>query len=182
MKKLMKAILFGAVMLEAVSMMGAEFRIDLQVDKDICGLTADGGSEGVRIDKASWKKEKADRRLQIIGKSGEKWEEKWARFIPAEDCSVSVQLMSSSMKGCDVAFDNIRIEGAALNNGSFEQLNTKGNPQGWIGMGKYNLKNTDAADGKNYVEVTHNDRVSQMIKCKKGQPVKITFMVRDVKR
>ena len=40
MKKLMKAVLFGAVMLEAVSLTSAEFRIDLQVDKDQRGRTA----------------------------------------------------------------------------------------------------------------------------------------------
>ena len=177
----MKAILFGAVMLEAISMMGAEFRIDLQVQKDICGLAVDRGSEGVRIEKASWKKEKADCRLLITGKSGEKWEEKWAQFIPNEDCSVSVQLMSNSTKDY-VAYDNIRIEGSSIGNGSFEQLNSKGNPQGWYSMGKYILKNTDAADGKNCVEAFHNGRVLQTIKCKKGQPVKITFMVRDAKR
>ncbi len=183
MKKLMKAVLFGAVMLEAVSLMGAEFRIDLQVQKDICGLAADGGSKGLRIWKATWKKEKADCRLLIIGKCGEKWEEKWAQFIPAEDCIVEINLMSSSMKDYDVAYDNIRIEGASIKNGSFELVDSNGNLQNWRGMGKkYVLKNTDAADGKNCVEVSHNNRAYQVIKCKKGQPVKITFMVRDAKR
>ena len=69
-KKLMKAFLFGAVMLEAVSLMGAQFRVDLQVQKDACGLAADGGSEGVSIKNASWKKDKADCRLVITGSSG----------------------------------------------------------------------------------------------------------------
>ena len=182
MKKMMKTVLMGAVMLGAVSLMGAEFRIDLQVDKNICGLAPDGGSEGVRIAKADWLKVNADRRLVITGKSGEKWVEKWVQFIPAEDCRVTVQLMSPSPK-VYAAYDHIRIEGASLQNGSFEKLNPKGHPQGWwFGLGKYILKTTDAADGKNYVEVTHNDRISQIIKCKKGQQVKITFMVRDVKR
>ena len=131
--------------------------------------------------KADWKKEKADRRLQVIGKSGEKWEEKWAQFIPAEDCVVTVQLMSPSAK-VYAAYDHIRVEGASLQNGSFEQLNPKGNPQGWYPMKKPALKKADAADGKNCVEVNHDDRFTQMIKCKKGQPVKITFMVREVKR
>ena len=178
----MKAVLFGAVMLGAVSLMGAEFRIDLQVDKDICGLAADGGSKGLRIWKANWKKEKADRRLVIVGKSGKEWQEKWVQFIPAEDCIVGVNLLSQSMKDYDVAFDNIRIEGATLKNGSFEQLNPKGAPQGWSAVGKFSLKNTDAADGKNCVEVFHNGRAIQNIKCQKGQPVKITFMVRDAKQ
>ena len=171
----------GAAPAEAVSLTGAEFRIDLQVQKDICGLAPDGGSKDLSIAKAAWKKENADRRLLIIGNSGEKWKEKWVQFIPAEDCNVSVQLMSSSTKDY-VAYDNIRIEGSSIGNGSFELLNSKGNPQSWYGMGKYILKNTDAADGKNCVEAFHNGRVMQTIKCKKGQPVKITFMVRDVKR
>ena len=187
MKKLMKAVLFGAVMLGAVmlgavSLMGAEFRIDLQVQKNTCGLTADGGSEGIRMEKAKWLKEKADCRLHITGKSGEKWEEKWVRFIPAEDCSVSIQLMSPSTKDY-VAFDNIRIEGASLTNGSFEKINKNNHPHGWFWMGKkYVVKKPDAADGEIFVEVSHNDRAIQNIKCKKGQPVKITFMVRDAKR
>ena len=135
------------------------------------------------IAKATWKKDKADCRLLIIGNSGKKWKEGWARFIPAEDCDVRVELMSTSMKGYDVAFDNIRIEGASIKNGSFELVDSNGNLQNWRGMGKkYVLKNTDAADGKNCVEVSHNNRAYQTIKCKKGQPVKITFMVRDAKR
>ena len=182
MKKMMKTVLMGAVMLGAVSLMGAEFRIDLQVDKNICGLAADGGSEGVRIAKADWLKVNADRRLVITGKSGEKWVEKWVQFIPAEDCRVTVQLMSPSPK-VYAAYDHIRIEGASLQNGSFEKLNPKGHPQGWwFGLGKYILKTTDAADGKNCIEVSQNDRISQWIKCKKGQLVTITFMVRDIKR
>ena len=181
MKKMMKTVLMGAVMLGAVSLMGAEFRIDLQVDKNICGLAPDGGSEGVRIAKADWLKVNADRRLVITGKSGEKWVEKWVQFIPAEDCRVTVQLMSPSPK-VYAAYDHIRIEGASMQNGSFEQLNPKGNLQGWYPMKKPALKKTGAADGKNCVEVNHDDRFTQMIKCKKGQPVKITFMVRDVKR
>ena len=179
MKKMMKTVLFGAVMLGVGTLMGAEFRVDIQVDKDICGLTAKDKSEGVRIDKAGWKKEKADRRLLIIGNSGKKWKEKWIHFIPAEDCSVSVQLMSNAAKEY-VAFDNIRIEGASVKNGSFEELNSKGTPQGWYG--KNILKKGGAADGENYVEVFHNGRAFQTITCKKGQPVKITFMVRDAKR
>ena len=173
----------GAAPAVDVSSSGAVFRIDLQVDKDICGLAPDGGSKDLSIAKATWKKDKADCRLQISGNSGKKWEEKWAQFIPAEDCIVEINLMSSSMKDYDVAYDNIRIEGASIKNGSFELVDSNGNLQNWRGMGKkYVLKNTDAADGKNCVEVSHNNRAYQVIKCKKGQPVKITFMVRDAKR
>lgn len=171
----------GTAPLEDESSSGAVFRIDLQVLKDSCGLKADGGSKDLSISKATWKKDKADCRLQTVGNSGKKWKEGWVRFIPAEDCNVRVELMSNSTKDY-VAFDHIRIEGASVKNGSFEQLDAKGNAQGWYALGKYTLKKTDAADGENCVEVFHNGRAMQNIKCKKGQPVKITFMVRDVKR
>ena len=175
----MKTVLVGVVMLEAAILTAVDFRIDLQVQKDICGLAPKSGSKGLSMSKADWKKDHSDRRLVMIGKSGEKWEEKWIRFIPKEDCQVSVLLMSSSQT--PVAFDHIRIEGATVRNGSFEQVDSNNNLQSWHGK-KIVLKTTDAADGKNYIEVSQNDRASQWIKCKKGQPVKITFMVRDIKR
>ena len=157
MKKLVKKVLFGAVMLEIATLMGADFRIDLQVQKDICGLAPKGVATGLRMSKADWKKAYADRRLLITGKCEEKWEEKWCLFIPKQDCQVSVILMSDSQ--VPVAFDHIRIEGATIKNGSFEQVTPNNKFQDWQG-GKYVLKTTNAADGKNSIEVSNNNRAT----------------------
>ena len=187
MKRVMTAMRFGAAMLQAATLTGTDFRIDLLVEKNVCGLEFIGASEGLRGRKAVWLKENADSRLVIVGKAGESWKEKNFQFTVNEDCEVNIHLMGelSGKKRPWVAYDNIRIEGASIKNGSFEQVDAKrGLPGNWINYSKskYVLKTGDAADGKNYIEVSHDYRAIQKIKCQKGQLVTITFMVRDVKR
>lgn len=189
MKRVMTAILFGAVMLQGATLIGNDFRVDLLVEKNICGLKFIGASEGLRGKKATWLKENADSRLLIIGKAGETWEEKSFQFTVNEDCEVNIHLMGelSGKKRPWVAYDNVRIEGATVENGSFEDVDTKsGLSENWGTEGKKNhyvlKKGDDAADGDNYIEVSHDNRAVQKLKCKKGELVTVTFMVRDVKR
>ena len=188
MKRLMTAILFGAAMLLAATLRGTDFRVDLLVEKNICGLVFQGASEGVRGTNAKWLKENTDRRLVINGKVGETWEEKSFQFSAKEDCEVNIHLLADLAGKVRpwVAYDNIRIEGATLKNGSFEHKKTKGGgAQYWYSWSKskYVLKIGDeAAAGKNYIEVSHDHRAIQRIKCKKDQQVTVTFMVRNIKR
>lgn len=188
MKRVMTAILFGVAMLQAVTLTGTDFRVDLIVDKNICGVEFKGGSEGLQGKNAKWLKENADSRLLVIGKAGETWEEKSFQFTAKEDCEVDIHLLANPNGKILpwVAYDNIRIDGAAIKNGSFENLDKKGFPKNWGSYGKtkkYVLKKgSDAADGKKYIEVDHDNRAIQRIKCKKDQPATITFMVRDAKR
>lgn len=188
MKKVMTAILSGTAMFMAAALTGADFRIDLQVKKNTCGLEFKGASEGLRRTRADWMKENADCRLMIRGKAGETWEEKSFQFASDEDCEVSINLMANpaGKKRPWIAYDNIRIDGAEIKNGSFEDVDLeKGSSKDWshLGKAKYVLKTADdAADGKNYIEVTHDNRGIQLIKCEKGRTVTVTFMVRDAKR
>ena len=188
MKKEMTAILFGAAMLTVATLTGANFRVDLQVYKNTCGLKFKEASEGVRGEKASWMKEKAHCRLMVMGKSEENWKEKRFQFTADEDCLISLEFMANPdrKKRPWIAYDNVRIEGAEIKNGSFEQINPKrGLPGNWSTFPKTKMvlkTGDDAADGKNYVETTHDHRAMQLIKCKKDVPVTITFMVRDAKR
>ena len=188
MKRLMTAILFGAAMLPAATLTGTDFRVDLLVEKYICGLEFKGASEGLRGTKAKWMKENADSRLVISGKAGENWEEKSFQFTAKEDCDVNIHLLADLAGKVRpwVAYDNIRIEGAAIKNGSFEHVDPqKGLPKSWTAYAKakYLLKKgDDAGDGKRYVEVSHDNRAIQQIKCKKGQIVTVKFYVRDIKR
>jgi len=191
MKRLMTAILFGAAMLPAATLTGTDFRIDLLVDKNICGLEFIGGSEGVRGNNAKWLKGNANCRLLITGKAGETWEENSFQFSAKEDCEVDIHLMAEWTAGKEtrpwIAYDSIHIEGALLKNGSFEhQDSRKGMLKNWTIYAKkksYVLKKgNDAASGKKYIEVSHDNRAIQRIKCRKGQTVTVTFMVRDIKR
>lgn len=188
MKKLLNAILIGTAMFGTAALMGAEFRIDVQAAQNASGLVFKGGSEGVRGSKAAWLKENADCRLLIKGKAGENWEEKSFQFIAKKDCWINLNFMGDS-DGKNlfwVAYDNVRVEGAELKNGSFELVNPQnGLPVNW---GTYTQSKMvfetgdDAADGKKYIEATHNHRATQGFRCSKGTLVKVTFMVRDAKR
>lgn len=187
MKKLLTAIL-GTAMLGTANLMGVDFRIDLQANQNASGLVFKDCTDGMRGSKAAWLKEQADSRLLVTGKAGETWEEKSFQFISKEDCWVNIYLMASG-KGNDlpwVAYDNVRVEGAALKNGSFEQVDTRnGLPENWTTPAKSKLElktGDDAADGKNYIETTHDHRAIQGLKCSKGELVTVTFMVRDAKR
>ena len=189
MKRVMTAILFGVAMLQAVTLTGTDFRVDLIVDKNICGVEFKGGSEGLQGKNAKWLKENADSRLLVTGKAGETWEEKSFQFSAKENCEVAIHLLAEWAPDKSrpwVAYDNVRVEGATVKNGSFENLDKKGFPKNWGSYGKtkkYVLKKgSDAADGKKYIEVNHDNRAIQRIKCKKDQPATITFMVRDAKR
>ncbi len=190
MKRLMTAILFGAAMLPAATLMGTDFRVDILVEKNICGLEFKGGSEGLQGKKATWLKENADCRMLVIGKAGETWEEKSFQFTAKENCEVAIHLLAewkadNKPQRPWVAYDNVRIEGASIKNGSFENAEKKGLAKNWGIDGKKNFyvlkKGDGAADGKRYIEVSHDYRAVQKFKCKKGQTVTVTFMVRDIK-
>lgn len=184
----MTTILFGAAMLTVTTLTGANFRVDLQVDKDACGLKFKEASEGVRGVYAPWLKENAQCRLVVIGKAEENWKEKSFQFTADEDCVISLQFMADRLDKQRpwVAYDNVRIEGASIKNGSFEQVDPERElPKKWGSYPKAKMvlkTGDDAADGKKYVEASHDNRAIQLIKCKKGETVTITFMVRDAKR
>ncbi len=189
MKRLMTAILFGAAMLPTATLTGTDFRVDLIVDKNICGMEFKGGSEGLQGKKAKWLKENADSRLLVTGKAGETWEEKSFQFSAKENCEVAIHLLAERAPDKSrpwVAYDNVRVEGATVKNGSFENVDKKGLAKNWGIDGKKNFyvvkKGDDAADGKRYIEVSHDYRAVQKFKCKKGQIVTVTFIVRDLKR
>ena len=160
------------------------FRIDLQCKDASGGLVFKGGSEGISGGKAGWLKDKAETRLIVLGKASEQWQEKSFQFVPKKDGEVSVQLMADPVgkKRPFVAYDNIRVEGAVLANGGFETYQPP-RPNGWWSMGENcRVVGENAPEGKNYVEVSHNDRFFQHIKCKAGELVTVTFLVRDAKR
>lgn len=184
----MTTILFGAAMLTVATLTGANFRVDLQVEKNACGLKFKEASKGVRGVNAPWMKENAECRLVVMGKAEENWKEKRFQFTADEDCVISLQFMANPdrKKRPWIAYDNVRIEGAEIKNGSFEQVDPERElPKKWGSFPKAKMvlkTGDDAADGKKYVEVSHDNRAIQLIKCKKGETVTIIFMVRDAKR
>lgn len=161
-----------------------DFRMDLLTKDTANGLVFKGGSAGVSGEKAAWLKDKAETRLLIWGEAPSEWQEKSFQFMPKADGVISLQLLANPAGKMRpfVAYDNLRVEGAQLVNGGFEQYQPPC-PAGWWNMGKDSkIVGENAPEGKNYAEVSHDDRYVQEIRCKGGQLVKVTFLVRNAVR
>ncbi|MFA7232097.1 MAG: hypothetical protein WC071_12575 [Victivallaceae bacterium] len=113
------------------------------------------------------------------------WQTMEISFVPEEDGIVTIKLKGiyfkpeGSIRSAPVwfEFDDIKVEGAVIHNGGFEELDDKGRPKSWKLSGK--VVSAQAAEGKNAVKVWLNQPASQDIVVKKDQPVTITTKVRN---
>ncbi len=118
-----------------------------------------------------------------------KWQPWRYAFTPQGDGEVVVQLMgrgyispiTNALAPVWVAFDRFTATGAALTNGSFEQVDAKGQPAGWTRNIGAPLLVTDArraGDGQRYVRIWHDGRYAQVLRVTKGQTVELSCLVR----
>lgn len=143
-------------------------------------MAARSASDGVTVRQAEWMKERKDQRLVASVKVSNEWKEYSFTFVPKKTGSIQLNLMSDSIKDM-AACDGFRISGSSLKNGGFEEVSSSGKPSGWQSMHAPRLV-TDgkAGEGKNFVEVAHNDRWMQTVPCKEGEAVTVTFLARSV--
>lgn len=172
------ALLFSAFVV-AAGLTAADFRIDVAGLKGV-GMAARSASDGVTVRQAEWMKERKDQRLVASVKVSNEWKEYSFTFVPKKTGNVQLNLMSNSVKDM-AACDGIRVSGSTLKNGGFEEVASSGKPSGWQSMKAPRLV-TDgkAGEGKNFVQVAHNDRWFQIIPCKEGEAVTVTFLARNV--
>lgn len=172
------ALLFSALAM-AAGLTAADFRIDVAGMKGV-GLVARTASDGVTAGQAEWMGDRKDQRLVVTVKVSNEWKEYSFTFVPKKTGNVQLNLMSNSVKDM-AACDGIRVSGSTLKNGGFEEVASSGKPSGWQSMKAPRLV-TDgkAGEGKNFVQVAHNDRWFQIIPCKEGEAVTVTFLARNV--
>lgn len=145
---------------------------------------------------ASWRKDEEAKKRYILGVNNnlkaDEWKEFEMEFIPEGDGEVVMYLrgMWFKPKGAEknipvwIYFDEVEVEGADLVNGDFEEVDSKGNLKGWKlakGAEKKVEDESVASSGKNCVKTWHNETISQKLKVKKGQPVKIKAKMKAVK-
>lgn len=117
------------------------------------------------------------------------WQEMRFEFTPREDGVVTLKLMGNGVRkpGNDEFIpiwtyaDDMRVEGAELVNGGFEEPGAKGCPHGWRFEVKEPLWVHDpklAAEGEYCIKTWHNGRIAQDLKVTKGQKVTVTLQVR----
>ena len=117
----------------------------------------------------------------------DKWEDMTVSVIPEEDCNLRIDLCgpyrpqekgSKKLLPIWAEYDDLKIEGAALKNASFEKLNAQMLPEGWQCVPANVITDASAADGKIYVKAWFNQPVVQTVAAKAGQIVTITVKVR----
>jgi len=117
------------------------------------------------------------------------WQDWEYSFSADADGAVSINLMGrghysaidNSMIPVWVYFDAMGCEGAQLQNGDFEQVDSKGQPAGWKQSLQQAFLIADpaaAASGTRCVKTWHNGRFTQTIEVKQGLPVVIRMKVR----
>jgi len=153
-------------------------------------MTPGKSDQGVVPSNPSWLAEE-NRQYYIValgGPVGEEWTAYEFSFVPEEDGRVQLRLMGPWMnpettQGTPpiwVAYDNLVVTGAEVENPDFEKGDGQGSIDGWTTKPENVLTNAGGAQsGKNYVRVTNEKSVAQDIQVNKGQEVTIKFQVKD---
>lgn len=171
------AIILTSVLLPVLG--AADFRINVSGIKGTASAPCKT-SAGVTLSQASWLKAKKDNTLSCDVKVTGEWKKYSFSFIPKASGRFTISLMSSNARSF-AACDDITITGATLKNGNFEQLNSKGEPEGWMKMKNPRFSNSEGVNNSNCSITAHNDRWLQIINCTEGQEVTITFYARSAK-
>lgn len=176
----MKKLLTLALAAGLASIVSAvDFRVDISGNKI---ELENKDAKGLRVQTDGWLGENRNQRLLYIGPVSGQWEEKSFSFTAKKDGTVGINLMGTiNKKGAPlIAYDDVKVNGKALVNGSFEQTAAKGIP-GWGGWGSAKVMTDGGADGKNYVLANHVHALNQRINVKAGETVTVSFKVKEGK-
>lgn len=178
MKKLLTLTLAAGL---ASLVSAVDFRVDISGQGSKIELE-NKDAKGLRTTTASWLGENKNQRLLYMGPVSGQWEEKSFSFTAKKDGTVGICLMGTVNKeGAPlIAYDDVKVNGKALTNGSFEQTAEKKIP-GWGGWGSAKVMTDGGADGKNYVLANHVHALNQNIKVKAGETVTVSLKVKEGK-
>ncbi len=132
---------------------------------------------------------KGKEKLYVVAHSPKEIPEQWKQygfsFIPQNNGVVYMYLSGLWLRPAGatenipvwVAYDNITVEGAELQNGDFEALDPQGNLNFWRGKTKDSIviNSNNARSGKNYVIAWSGKQLEYALKVKKG--VKVTVLL-----
>lgn len=166
-------------------------RVDINGEKDEIVLDIKKESSGGKAVHAEWRGDKKEFNINATFPASKKWGEGYLSFVPKKSGKVTICLAGPNVKDAKgisklvcIAFDDIKADGAKIENGSFEQTE-KGAPVGWYrneqeGGGIARLDEKEGADGRKSVVVWHNARYQQAFEVKEGKEVRISFKMRIV--
>lgn len=181
MKRVLASLLvLGAVGVYAAAPVKAVLDVDGRSTKCKIGDPV-AGSDKVTFNTPPWVKgEQAELYLLMMSKpnlTGE-FQDFSVTFTPKDDGQVILSFRGSQApegKTYYVAYDDIKIDGADVVNGSFEEVEN-GKAKGWNAPADSLVTGSDKApEGKNYMLGAQKKPVGQRIKVTAGKPVTIKF-------
>jgi hypothetical protein len=160
-------------------------RIDIYSENMEFGLTnvQGGASGGFKCDCARWLKEEERKKHWLIeGLVGAKWGNLWIEFTPESSGYVLINLRGSFYEDLnkyhhDVWVDDCEVEGANIQNGSFEMSDPNSKPAywGWQGSAeKYSTSGAQAHTGNCGVLIWHDIPLLQKFKVEAGKKYKVS--------
>lgn len=123
--------------------------------------------------------------LRVLeGKEKGEWQEMWVEFTPEESGPVVISIRGAyyndlNVNHHEVWVDDVSIEGVGseITNGSFELIDSKGNPTNWFwpapSKDYYNTNGPQAHTGKTCILVWHDAPIIQKIMVKGGVKYKV---------
>lgn len=180
MKKILASLLvLGAIGAFAAAPVRAVVDVDGRSTK--CQVGDPVGNDKVDFKTPAWVTgDAAASYMLLMGKKnlGETFEEFEVTFTPKQDGEVNLSFRGNQApegKTYFVAYDDIKIDGAELVNGSFEEVEN-GKAKGWYAPDGALVTGSDKApDGKNYMIGAQKKGFGQKIKVTAGKPVTLKF-------
>ena len=179
MKKLM---MFSLCMLVAAS---AAFAEDAKPRLIVSGaptkvkLTLGEKVQGMYAKNPGYAKENKDFMINsymISALEGDGWQEYKLSFTPDKNGRGFILLKATSDENW-ICWDDIKVEGAKILNGNFEDLNEEGLPNKWRPVKK---ENVIKEDGNTYVKVNNKNAIKCTIIFTAETPVTITAKVKKL--
>lgn len=190
----------------AVSLMAVRASEEKCARLDVSGLmktpipieivAVSSGGEGAQ---AEWVGANRDKMITARFPATTDWQQGSVTFKPAKSGTVVIQLLApfvrvaegaKALKVICVDYDAIRLDGAALRNGSFESVDAKGQPAYWSPnetetsnppldeTNRGRVMSGEAAEGSKFVRVWHNSRFMQIVTVEENTPVTVHFSYR----
>ena len=172
----MKRVLFFTLTLFTIQLFAADGRIDFLSPS---GVIFRGGSPEITGGTASWQVDGQTRIcVSFPAKKGE-WKEYHIRLVPKADGNLSLVLCANGDRAGTMWYDDIRVTGGVLENGSFEERDTRGGAKNWSCSPKTLV--SPGKTGPTAVAANHNrDRANGTVsQVKAGKEVTVTFAVKQ---
>lgn len=163
-------------------MMQYKGRIDVRVEGNSFNLSylrAGGTASKIQLSKANWLLSgDQEKHWFVEGDLDERWSQIYIEFISGGTGNMSIEFRGGwfddfNINRHEVWLDDVELEGGAIINSSFEELNASKEILGWQGIEAYSDEKIKSRTGKRCVLIWHDEPAVQKIPVVAGKRYKV---------